>query len=287
VPDSAQEQSPEEQAFWSRRPEHPAGTSAAVGRDGSDRPDGSDGRQQQLPRPLPFTPEPGWRRALDWVSDRRNDPRAAVVALVVVAVLAGFVWYRIGLGGDAAEAAPPSRADTRASVAAAPPASSDPGTRPTSTGSNDGPVVVHVAGAVAQPGVVELAEASRVIDAVEAVGGATADGDLDRLNLAARLDDGARVYVPRVGEADPGVLVPGIAGSAGGTGAAPSPDAKVNLNTATQSQLEALPGIGPTYAQAIIAERARRGGFTSVNELREVRGIGDKRFADLSPLVTV
>ena len=62
---------------------------------------------------------------------------------------------------------------------------------------------------------------------------------------------------------------------------------KLNLNTATQAQLEALPGIGPTYAQAIIAERQRRGGFKSVNELRSVRGIGDKRFAELAPLVTV
>jgi len=62
---------------------------------------------------------------------------------------------------------------------------------------------------------------------------------------------------------------------------------KVNLNTATQAQLEQLPGIGPTYAQSILAERQRRGGFTSVNDLRSVRGIGDKRFAELAPLVTV
>jgi competence protein ComEA len=61
----------------------------------------------------------------------------------------------------------------------------------------------------------------------------------------------------------------------------------VNLNTATQAQLEELPGIGPTYAQAIVAERQRRGGFRSVNDLRSVRGIGDKRFAELAPLVTV
>ena len=66
-----------------------------------------------------------------------------------------------------------------------------------------------------------------------------------------------------------------------------SAGAKVNLNTATQAQLEELPGIGPTYAQAIIAERQRRGGFKSVNELRSVHGIGDKRFAELAPLVTV
>ena len=102
-----------------------------------------------------------------------------------------------------------------------------------------------------------------------------ADGDLDRLNLAAKVTDGERVYVAKVGQADPGVV------DGGGVGV------KVNINTATQAQLEELPGIGPTYAQSIIAERERRGGFTSVNDLRSVRGIGDKRFAELAPLVTV
>ncbi len=79
----------------------------------------------------------------------------------------------------------------------------------------------------------------------------------------------------------------GAAGGGAGDGGAAVPGAKVNLNTATEAQLEELPGIGPTYAQSIIAERQKRGGFTSVNELREVRGIGDKRFAELAPLVTV
>ncbi|HEX5586688.1 MAG TPA: helix-hairpin-helix domain-containing protein, partial [Acidimicrobiia bacterium] len=179
------------------------------------------------------------------------------------------------------------------SGASSAPASSAPKTTAT-TGGADAKVVVHVAGAVVRAGVVELPGNARVIDAVEAVGGATLDGDLDRLNLAARVEDGSRVYVPKRGEADPGVLAgaPGPAsGGSSSTGAsstgAPSPTAKVNLNTATQEQLEALPGIGPTYAQSIIAARTSRGGFTSVNELREVRGIGDKRFAELAPLVTV
>ena len=149
--------------------------------------------------------------------------------------------------------------------------------------------MVHVAGAVTHPGVVELRSGARVIDAVEAVGGALADGDLDRLNLAAKVADGQRVFVAKVGQADPGVT-DAAGGDAGGEAGAALPGGsghKVNLNTATQAQLEELPGIGPTYAQAIIAERQRRGGFTSVNELRSVRGIGDKRFAELAPLVTV
>ena len=121
------------------------------------------------------------------------------------------------------------------------------------------------------------------------MGGALADGDLDRLNLAAKVTDGQRVYVAKVGQADPGVAdaAGGDAGERGRCSLAGRPGAKVNLNTATQAQLEELPGIGPTYAQAILAERQRRGGFTSVNDLRSVRGIGDKRFAELAPLVTV
>jgi competence protein ComEA len=138
--------------------------------------------------------------------------------------------------------------------------------------------------------VVELRAGARVIDAVEAVGGALTDGDLDRLNLAAKVVDGQRIYVAKVGQADPGVVGGGADGGttdpAGGS-SVPGAGAKVNLNTASQAQLEELPGIGPTYAQSIIAERQRRGGFQSVNDLRSVRGIGDKRFAELAPLVTV
>jgi competence protein ComEA len=220
------------------------------------------------------------------------------VVLVVVAVVAGVVWYRIGMGGDDAGATAPR--PTAATASGAVPPRSDGGSEQAAStddsraapgdSQDDGPMLVHVAGAVVRPGVVELAPGTRVIDAVEAVGGATAEGDLDRLNLAAPVTDGARVYVPTRGQADPGVLATGegASGTAGGeTPGTPSPTAKLDLNTATQTQLEALPGIGPAYAQAIIAERVRRGGFTSVNELREVRGIGDHRFADLAPLVTV
>ena len=146
---------------------------------------------------------------------------------------------------------------------------------------------MHVAGAVTRPGVVELPAGSRVIDAVEAVGGALADADLDRLNLAAKVADGQRVYVPKVGQPDPGAAGDADA-TAGADPRAGTPGGeKLNLDAATAAQLEELPGIGPTYAQAIIAERQRRGGFTSVNELRSVRGIGDKRFSELAPLVTV
>ena len=251
-------------------------------------------------------------RIRDRIREWRGDPRLGVVVLVVIALVAGLAWYSIGVnsGGDDPSAAPTqaktSSTTTRASAPSTPSTRrAAPATSPTSataapgqsnasaTSANSsraaagGKLVVHVAGAVAHPGVVELSANARVIDAVEAVGGALPDGDLDRLNLAAKVVDGERVYVARVGQADPGVV--DDAGSAGGnTGAGDgAPGGKVNLNTASEAQLEALPGIGPSFAAAIIAERQRRGGFKSVNDLRSVRGIGDKRFTQLQPLVTV
>jgi competence protein ComEA len=228
----------------------------------------------------PFT------RVADRLRDWRADARFGVVVLVVIALVAGVVWYRIGVGGAraGASAAPPRAVTTTIAAARV-----DDPTPSTSTKGAPATITVHVAGAVNHPGVVELRAGSRVINAVEAVGGATADGDLDRLNLAAKVSDGQRVYVAKVGQADPGAVGDPNAAAAGADGATAdgTPATKVNLNTATQAQLEELPGIGPTYAQSIIAERQRRGGFTSVNDLRSVRGIGDKRFAELAPLVTV
>jgi competence protein ComEA len=246
----------------------------------------------------PTVADAPYARAIDGLVDRlrdwRADARFGVMVLILVALVAGVVWYRIGVGG--ASAGEPAAVSTpRRSTATTEPASSSaPSDSPTAVGNGStasskasaSTIAVHVAGSVTHPGVVELATGSRVIDAIEAVGGAVEGGDLDRLNLAAKLADGQRVFVPKVGEADPGVADGG--GSAvASPGAAPTPAAKVNLNTASQAEIEALPGIGPTYAQSIIAERQRRGGFKSVNELRSVRGIGDKRFAELAPLVTV
>ncbi len=227
-------------------------------------------------------------RLFDRLRDWRADARFGVVVLVLVAVVAGVVWYRIGVGGaSAGQSAAPRAVATTVSTTTL-----DDPTPSTTAKGTPARIAVHVAGAVTHPGVVELPTGARVIDAVEAVGGALADGDLDRLNLAGKVTDGERVFVAKVGQADPGVLGGGDTGagasaSGGGTGTTSGVGAKVNLNTATQAQLEELPGIGPTYAQSIIAERERRGGFTSVNDLRSVRGIGDKRFAELAPLVTV
>ncbi|MDQ1468080.1 MAG: competence protein ComEA [Actinomycetota bacterium] len=217
----------------------------------------------------------------------RREPRVAATALAVVALAGGAWWVRLSVSEPSG--AVPKTASHSATTSSA--AYSQP-TVPVVPTTTSGIFVVDVVGAVRQPGVVSLPGTARVVDAVTAAGGALPNADLDRINLAAHLVDGMRIAVPRRGVAsDPAgpSADPGGAAAAGGaaTGEAPTPAAPLDLNTATQAQLEELPGIGPTLAQAIIQEREREGGFHSVDDLRRVSGIGDARFARLRPLVTL
>jgi competence protein ComEA len=139
---------------------------------------------------------------------------------------------------------------------------------------------------VVRPGIVRLRAGARVVDAIDAAGGARPDADLDRLNLAAKVADGQRVAVGLPGQPVPTEAAAGTGASADG-GAAGAATGPLDLNTATQAQIEELPGIGPVLGAAILRERDRRGGFRSVDDLRSVRGIGEKRFAELRELVTV
>jgi len=123
----------------------------------------------------------------------------------------------------------------------------------------NGDVVVHVAGAVADPGVYRLPAGSRVADAVERAGGPGARGDPDAVNLAARLADGQQVVVPSRG---------------GSTGAAAPEDGPISLGSADQADLETIDGIGPVTAADIIAFRDEHGGIASIEELDEIPGIG-------------
>jgi competence protein ComEA len=150
-------------------------------------------------------------------------------------------------------------------------------------------VVVQAAGAVNGPGLYRLPDGSRVDDLVRAAGGLAADADADRVNLAALVQDGTRVYIPRRGEVQPPEPVVGAAPSmppSGSGGQSPS-GAPVSLNTATAAQFETLPGIGPALAQAIIDYRSAHGQFTSIDQLLEVRGIGDAKLETLRPLLTL
>ena len=152
-------------------------------------------------------------------------------------------------------------------------------------------IVVQAAGAVGRPGVHRLVTGSRVDDLIRAAGGLVPDADADRVNLAAPLRDGERIWVPRVGEEDAPEVISGSGGVGGPTEAAPGEvdgqGTPVNLNTATATELESLPGIGPATASAILAHRDQVGSFGSVDELIDVRGIGDAKLEQLRPLVTV
>ncbi|MCX5057177.1 MULTISPECIES: ComEA family DNA-binding protein [unclassified Streptomyces] len=142
-------------------------------------------------------------------------------------------------------------------------------------------IVVDVSGKVRDPGIHRLPAGSRVVDALHAAGGVRPGTSTDGLNRARFLVDGEQVIV-----GGPAAPVPGSGGAAAGAPAAgAAPAAPVALNTATVDQLDTLPGVGPVLAQHIIDYRTQHGGFRSVNELREVNGIGDRRFADLRNLV--
>jgi len=210
-----------------------------------------------------------------------------------------------GASPDAAVSADPTAASS-ASLAESGGAAASDGSGPAGDGSSsasDGsssasgaaaPVFVHVAGAVAAPGVVELPAASRVVDAVAAAGGLRADADPDRVNLAAPLADGTRVVIPVVGEEPlpetstvPAAAPGSGAGAGSGATEAPTAGALVDLNQADVAELDTLPGVGPSTATAIVEHREQHGPFNSVDALLDVRGIGDAKLEALRDLVTV
>lgn len=213
------------------------------------------------PEPVPRT---RLRRIAErWLPDSllrsRVDPgRAGVlaIALVAVAVLLG-VAAMSWTSRSAAEPAPPPVLPPPLPV----------------TTAVEPELVISVVGQVERPGLVTVEPGSRVADAVGAAGGALPDTDLTGLNLARRLTDGEQLYVA--------VPVPPQA-AAGRTG-----DGKVDLNTATEEQLDELPGVGEVTAKRIVQWRSEHGRFESVEQLRDVGGIGSSRFAKLRELVRV
>jgi competence protein ComEA len=193
---------------------------------------------------------------------------ACCLAVVGVALLGA--WYLSRSGAGATAAAPPAAIRVEDDAA----------------GGGGGSVTVHVAGAVRDPGVYRLRAGARVDDAVGRAGGATSRADLSQVNLAAELEDGRQVLVPRRVPAAAAAAPTGSASAAPGTTTA-TPGLPLNLNTATPEQLDELPGVGPATAQKILQYREENGGFGSVEELGEVPGIGDVRLAALRDLVRV
>ncbi|MGV9698456.1 helix-hairpin-helix domain-containing protein [Streptomyces sp. NPDC003470] len=274
-----------------------AGTPGGVlaGPDGA----GPDGAGPAEAAPPAGALAPSWRERVGpalrermpvWLQNRCGMERRSVAALTVLLVVAaGLAAQHFWTGRTGTVAAPemvrevaahgtpePDAAETGEGAAAGAP-------RPAGTAPAGAGIVVDVAGKVREPGVHRLPAGSRVEDALRAAGGVRPGTGTDGLNRARFLVDGEQVIVgvpvpPGAGAVPGGTAPGGPAGPATGT-------APVSLNTATAEQLETLPGVGPVLARHIVDYRTQHGGFRSVDELREVNGIGERRFADLRDLV--
>ena len=217
---------------------------------------------------LPERQRPVWRLDAAAVRGLVSLALAALAGALVVVIVG---WPR----GTAAPRADAGTVGNRASVQSVL-------EQPSPSPSASELVVVDVDGAVRRPGVVELPRGSRVVDAIKAADGVLPRGDTGSLNLAQVLLDGEQVVVPSLGDA--AAPAGPAAGASPAPGVAPT-TAMVSLNTATEVELETLPGIGPVLAAGIVEWRTQNGGFTSIDQLQDVSGIGPSTFADLAPLV--
>ena len=203
------------------------------------------------------------RERLDTLS--RGELTGLIVVVVVVLAGAGL-WYSRSLPKPVQISAPTPG-----------PAVVSPSAEPSQV-----PIIVDITGLVRRPGVYQFASGDRVIDAVERAGGAKPNADLSVLNLAAPLTDGTQVVVPKAGAAPAGTVV-----SPGGTATGTTPGALININTAGETELETLTGVGPVTAEAIVQYRTENGPFATVDDLEDVSGIGPATLEEIRPFVTV
>lgn len=233
------------------------------------------------PGDAPLIPVPGRhasRNLVGGLTSRLNltGAHVAVISIVIAVAVGVAAWLAVRSDPEPVPAlAPVSEPLVSPSV---PSSAESPGAAVGAGGAEE--VTVDVAGKVRKPGIAVLPPGSRVVDAVEAAGGARRGVDLASLNLARLLVDGEQILV--------GVPVPaGVVGSLGATPGAGESGPLVNLNTADLAALETLPGVGPVTAGAIMTWRTEHGGFTAVEELLEVDGIGDATLAEIAPHVTI
>jgi competence protein ComEA len=240
-----------------------------------------------------WLPDGDSRSARDWLGALRADPgRAGVMALLCVGIIAVLVTVFTVLRDSPAPV-------SSANLPAVQMVSGSPTTQANATPGTpeppDGPVVVSVVGLVNTPGLVTLTAGDRIADALEAAGGAVDGADLVGLNLARRVVDGEQIIVGLAAlPGSPSPMGSSVSSATAAEQAAPATSAEaavpagpVDLNTATPADLDALPGVGPVTAAAIIAWREANGKFTSVDQLSEVDGIGPARLDKLRGLVDV
>ncbi len=209
---------------------------------------------------------------------------ALVVLLAALGLVAAAVLVlRSGSGGDPVALSRATAPTGLLTEPAAPPGgpTASIGAGAAISPSSSAEVTVDVSGRVRRPGVVTLPAGARVIDALHEAGGARPHADLDSVNLARVLADGEQIVIGRRGAS----AATGMAASAAAT--QPATGSLVNLNTATEEQLESLSGVGPVTAQKILAWRTAHGSFSSLDELLEVDGIGPKTLAELAPHLTL
>ncbi|MFT3872322.1 MAG: helix-hairpin-helix domain-containing protein [Nocardioides sp.] len=250
---------------------------------------------RRIPRAVPTAPGAGLPGRLVLAP-----AQLTVVALLVAAALAVTCWWVLDARSQRLDQVPADPAGSVASpvsaqelpspAAGSSPDASSPGARsdgasgaaePVTAGTDgSGSVVVDVTGKVRRPGIVVLVSGARVIDALKAAGGARKGVDLSALNLARVLVDGEQIVV---GRPVPG----GVAASASAPPGSVAPGDLVNINTADQARLEELPQVGPVTAQAILSWRQEHGGFTAIDQLLDVDGIGEATLSQLAPLVTL
>ena len=192
------------------------------------------------------------------------DRRTLLLGLAAILLLAAGVTFIRGRGGDARPPVPlAASSDAADGIGGVAPAPAEM-------------LIVYVTGAVRKPGVYELADGTRIIDAIEKAGGVTPKADAVTVNLAALLVDGEQILVPEA-------YAPGA--GAAPTGAGPAVSGLVHLNSADVTALDALPGVGPATAQRIIDWRDQNGGFRTVDDLEQVPGIGPAKLDALRDLV--
>lgn len=212
--------------------------------------------------------------------DRSAALGIAVLAVLAVAATVVFVGQHrpreVAFSGDGSPVAV-----VGASSTASPPTAAG------SASGAAGEVVVDVAGRVREPGLVRVPAGSRVADVIAAAGGFTRSKDAVSVNQARIVSDGEQIVVGGGGAVAAGGGAGAGGTSSGGMGSGGAPARPVDLNSATLAELETLPGVGPVLAQRIVDHRTSNGRFTSVDELRDVSGIGDKTFTDLAPRVRV
>ncbi|MDQ3985916.1 MAG: helix-hairpin-helix domain-containing protein [Actinomycetota bacterium] len=216
---------------------------------------------------------PTWRERLEELGGRKHQIRIVALLIVAAAAVGLLLWNR----APQPRIAPPARSPANAFPGRGGPSPGVASPTPASM------ILVHVAGAVHRPGLYELPLGARVADAIDLARGPRPGADLDGVNLAEILVDGQKLEVPKKSEvraAAPGAAVPS-------PGASSASSTVISLNSADQTTLESIPGVGPVTAAAILAYRDEMGGFSSVDELIEVSGIGPATLESIRPYVTL